>query len=223
MYNCSLHNWRSNVRDCPFCSASKPIIFTPDLDTPGEEGAAYLENDAPEMKVPALKLLEIEKLLREFYTTNTEGKGSLYGLRVLQSIVKHVADGQRAIYNETPASPSVREALEWHKLCNNAAKIINDKIVPLGMGTGYIPQQEIDEIVEYIRTALAVEQKWVSTDERLPMKSGDYLTYETNHGIKVISVMRFDDYNKSWYDDGDCFHPSHWQNLPFPPTPTNKT
>lgn len=60
---------------------------------------------------------------------------------------------------------------------------------------------------------------WISCEDRLPEISGDYFVYETNHGVKAIEVMRFDRYNKSWYMDADCFHPTHWMPLPLPQPP----
>ena len=42
-------------------------------------------------------VIEIESLLKEFYTTNKEGKGGGYGRRLIQEVIKLTADAQRQL------------------------------------------------------------------------------------------------------------------------------
>jgi hypothetical protein len=65
---------------------------------------------------------------------------------------------------------------------------------------------------------LPLSRDWISVEDRLPEKTGEYLAYDPNrYGKNKIDMFRFDDYNQSWSILSDAYHPTHWQHLPEPP------
>jgi hypothetical protein len=68
------------------------------------------------------------------------------------------------------------------------------------------------------REQLPLSRDWISVEDRLPKKTGEYLAYDPNrYGENKIDVFWFDDYNKSWSILSDGYHPTHWQPFPEPP------
>ena len=66
------------------------------------------------------------------------------------------------------------------------------------------------------------KQEWISVDERLPEKSGDYLTYHNG----VISALMYSKRHKLFnaedtldekFSKANCIEVSHWMPLPEPP------
>ena len=54
--------------------------------------------------------------------------------------------------------------------------------------------------------------KWISIEDRLPERSGRYLTHCNFDGDSLVAVLWFDKYNESFDDEV-----THWMSLPEPP------
>jgi len=122
----------------------------------------------------------------------------------------------------------------WKKRCEAAELNIETYCEWQDSGDGE-PHMEDSEVYQKWQSALKAWQQlessigeetegqdgWISVEDRLPELTGEYLVFETNHGLKAIEKMVFNLYNESWYNDnGDTFHPTHWQPLPKPPINT---
>lgn len=101
------------------------------------------------------------------------------------------------------------------------------KKTPIAKINGHIAEAEVcfvshvfESMADHLLTNGVTIQKWIPVSERLPEKSGEYLTLD-DYGLRT--VLEFSEvhqaFNASDYIPNDSeIHCTHWMPLPAPPS-----